>query len=494
MNKPIASAFTSGLSAFLLFLPLCAPAQQLTLDGAVEQALKKNERISQYQERVRQREYLNLESWGNFLPSVNLAASYNHLNDPLVIDLDPIRQAMIQLQTGNLVELKNLGTILAGGAPLSTAQRAAVGTGATQQLNGVLPPFTEMLKKQDYKVASLIGVQPLFLGGKLYAAKEFASTELASAEIELKKTMNEITQETAAQYFAVVLLQDVVRTRKNVLAGMERHRNDAQRLHVEGLIALHQVLRAEVAVAEAERNLFDDQNKLELALIALRTTLGLEEDADIAIVDSLVFRTVTEGLPAIASRAASDQPLLRLIEQKKEAASMKFAAERAEFLPQIAAFGKYEMYPEYLSALEPRWIVGVQLNWSLFNGLKRYARLESSVHLEREVEFIQADARKKINMLVNKNYRDMENSANRYKKLKASTALAEENFKITNGRFQSGLATSLDVVDAELILEKNMIESENSLYDYYKAMTELFTVAGSPKKIISIWNAKGENQ
>ena len=493
MRKPNARSLAGGLPSFLLLLPLCVSAQQLTLDGAVEQALKKNERVSQYRERVRQKEFQNLESWGNFLPSINLAASYNHMNDPLVIDLDPIRQAMIQLQTSDMVELKNLGTILAGSVPLSTAQRAVVAAGAAQQLNSALPAFTETLKQQDYKTASLIAVQPLFLGGKLYAAKKFASTELASAEIELKKTRNEITQETAAQYFAVVLLQDVVRTRKNVLAGMERHRDDAQRLHAEGLIAPHQVLRAEVAVAEAERNLFDDQNRLELGLMVLRTTLGLEEDADITIADSLVFRMVTDGLPAIASQAAVDQPLLRLIEQKKEAASMKFAAERAEFLPQIAAFGKYEMYPEYLSALEPRWIVGVQLNWSLFSGLKRYARLESSVHLEREVEFIQADAKKKINLLVNKNYRDMENSANRYRKLKANLALADENLKMTNGRFQSGLATSLDVVDAELILE-NMIESKNSLFDYYKAMTELYTAAGNPEKVISIWNAKGENQ
>ncbi|MCX6138515.1 MAG: TolC family protein [Ignavibacteriales bacterium] len=479
-----------GLSIFLLFPPRMAICQPLTLDGAVEQALRKNERISQYEERVRQKEYLNMESWGNFLPSVNLAASYNHLNDPLEINLEPIRQAMIQLQSSNAVELKNLGTILAGGAPLTAAQRAAVAAGATAQLNTALPPFTETLKKQDYKVASLIGVQPLFLGGKLYAAKQYASSELASAEIELKKTKNEIIQETASQYFAVVLLQDVVRTRKDVLEGMERHRHDAQRLRAEGLIATHQVLRAEVAVAEAERNLFDDQNKLELALVALSTTLGLDDGSDLTVSDSLIFHPMREKLSVVAAQAAAGQPILLMIDQKKEAASMKFAAERAEFLPQIAAFGKYEMYPEYLSALEPRWVVGIQLNWSLFSGMKHYAKLEAAAHLEREVDFIRADAGKKVTLFVNKNYRDMENSANRYERLKANLALAEEDLKITNGRFQSGLATSLDVVDAELILEKNIIESRNSLFEYYKAMTDLFTASGSPEKVLSIWNMK----
>jgi len=100
------------------------------------------------------------------------------MNDPLVIDLDPIRQAMIQLQTSDMVELKNVGTILAGGAPLSTAQRAAVAAGAAQQLNSALPAFAEDSEAAGLKTASLIAVQPLFSAAKLYAAKKFASTEL----------------------------------------------------------------------------------------------------------------------------------------------------------------------------------------------------------------------------------------------------------------------------------------------------------------------------
>jgi outer membrane protein TolC len=84
----------------------------------------------------------------------------------------------------------------------------------------------------------------------------------------------------------------------------------------------------------------------------------------------------------------------------------------------------------------------------------------------------------------------MTNSRNRYFKLQSNLHLANENLRLMSERFQTGLGTSLDVVDASLILEKDEVENKNSLYEYYHSMTDLFTAIGTPEKIIEIWNAK----
>ena len=41
-------------------------AQRLTLSNAVDIALKNNERIHQYEERLKQKKYEDYETWGNF--------------------------------------------------------------------------------------------------------------------------------------------------------------------------------------------------------------------------------------------------------------------------------------------------------------------------------------------------------------------------------------------------------------------------------------------
>ncbi|HLP16147.1 MAG TPA: TolC family protein [Bacteroidota bacterium] len=481
-------------AALALIASDAAPAQTLTLDEAIRSALQKNERIGQYEERLEQKEYGNKEAWGNFLPSLNFTASYTHLNDPIKIDLEPVRQAMMTLQAGTQTEFANVYNLLQGKPALTPAQRAAVTEANFKGLDQKLPLFVEQVKAQDYKTGTFVATQPLFLGGKLLAAKRYASSELRSAEYDLQKTRNEIVQETVTNYLAVVLLTEVVATREEVLAGMTRHETQAKKLFAEGLIANHQVMRAEVAVADAERNLMDDSNRLELARIALRASIGMQPDEPVTVMESLSYRKTDDTLSTYEAGAMTHHPILLMLAEKREAAAQNYNVQRSEFLPQIAAFGKYEVYPQYLSILEPRWAVGVQLSVNLFSGFKKYSKLESAVHLEREVEHLEADTKRKIDLLVNKNYRELTNARSRYIRLRKNIRLAEENLRLMQNRFETGLGTSLDVIDAQLVLEKNRIESKTSLFEYYKAMTELYAAVGEPEKVLTIWNAKGEEQ
>lgn len=475
------------LTAIVLF-PLGLSAQTISLDAAVETALKNNEKIKQYEERIYQKNYQDLESWGNFLPTIGLEGSYSHLNDPMNIDLSPIRDVIIRLQAKNQAELANLGNVVQGKGPLTQSQKDAYTTGAMAQLDQLIPPFVETFKKQDYKTATIVGVQPIFVGGKLLGAHNFAKSEKLSAQIELTKIRDEIIQETVNNYLGVVLLQNIVKTRENVLSGVIKHKNDAQKLYNEGLIANYHLLRAEVAVAEAERNLSDDLNKLGLAKVALKSTLNFADDSDINIADTLTFTDVSDPLNSFISSAYSNQPVLKLIEMKKEAANSKYMVERSGFLPVIAAFGKYEMYPEYLSSLEPRWAVGLQVKFNLFNGFRDYAKLQNAVHLEREVNYIEADAKRKVELWINKSFRDAANAKTRYQKTGKAIDLAKESLRLNEKRFQSGMGTSLEVIDAQLSLEKNQIESLNSLYEYYKSLTDLYVAAGNPQEILRIWH------
>lgn len=467
-----------------------AVAQVLSLDQTIQMALENNDKIRQYHEKFEQAKSADREALGNFLPSLTFQASYNHMNDPLSIDLSPIREAMIQMQANNQVEFSNIYELLQAQPALTPEQRAALYNQYSSGLDGLLPEFRETLKDQDYRTASLVATQPLFMGGKLRAAKKFSAAEKRAAEDELTSIRNEIIRDAVDNYLAIVLLQQAVKTREDVLAGMQQHRQNAQRLSDEGLIARYDLLRAEVAVADADRNLFDERNHLELAMVAFRNTLGLDDDVPVTIIDTLVFRPVGDSLSTFCERAYSDQPLLQMIGEKKTAASQKYAVERSKFLPQLVGYGKYELYDNDLSALEPRWIVGIQLSMNIFNGFKDHHRLSAAKSLKREVDFLEAGTKRQINLWVNKSYRDVRNAETRYQKLEASVALAEESVRLNDKRFQTGLGTSLEVIDAQLSLEKNRIERLTSLYDYYKSLTDLLVATGHPGDIITTWNGE----
>ncbi|MFH0733817.1 MAG: TolC family protein [bacterium] len=462
-------------------------AQELNLKGAIDMALTNNDKIKQYEEKLKQKEYDVKTSWGNFLPTISLEGSFTHLNKDMQIDLNSIRDGMIQLQAGTQVELANIYSLLNTQTQLTQQQRAGLYSQYSTRLDGLLPQFVETFKKQNYYQAAFVGVQPLFLGGKLLAAKDFASAEKTAAQIELQKTKNEIIAEVIVNYFNYLLVKDVVQTRQNVLVGMQNHQKDAQKLFDEGLIANYHLLRAKVAVSEAERNLSDDLNNLDLAMLAFKNSLGLDNETNVTLTDTLVFKNSSIELETSLNNADVNQPLLQIIAQKKIASTQKYNVERSNFLPQIAAFGKYELYPQYLSSLEPRWAVGVQLKFNIFNGFKDYTKLESAIHLENEVNFIEASAKKQVNLWVNKTYKDVENSKTKYQKLEAAYNLAVENLRMNEKRFNTGMGTSLEVIDAQLSLEKVKIDKLVSINQYYKSLTELNLATGNPLNVLDIW-------
>ncbi|HPS64677.1 MAG TPA: TolC family protein, partial [Ignavibacteria bacterium] len=255
------------------FIPLFANAQiTLDLNKAVQTGLEKNDKIKQYEEKSYQKEIEFNQTTSNFLPKIDLTASFNHLNDNISLDLNPIRDVMLNIQAKNQVEFTNIYTLLQGGAPLTQQQRALLFKSNYSALNSQIPQFVEQMKKQDYWSTYIQGVQPLFLGGKLIGARQYASLEKQLADAETRKVKDEVTSEIINNYLNVIMVQDIIKTRKNVLDGMIKHRDNAKKLFDDGLIAKHQYLRGEVAVADAESNLNDETNKLNLAYTALKSS------------------------------------------------------------------------------------------------------------------------------------------------------------------------------------------------------------------------------
>jgi outer membrane protein TolC len=395
---------------------------------------------------------------------------------------------MIQLQASNQTELSNIYNLMARNAPLTDAQKSSIYGQTVGALNDAIPSFVETLKNQDYRSAAFVGVQPLFMGGKLIAAKKYSSAEEEAAKQELEKIKNEIINEVIKSYTQNLLQRKIVETRKNVLAGMEQHRANANKLYEQGVIANYHLLRAEVAVAEAERNLQKDENNLELTNLAFNSLIGLPLESNAIFIDSLKYVELPDSLVDLLGKAEYTQPILKIIEQKKIAATQNYNIIRSNLLPQIAAFGKYELYTDELSALEPTWAVGISAKINIFNGFKDYLKLQSANAIENEVDFIMKDAEKKIALWINKTYRDVHNNADEYIKLNANLNLAEENFRQNSKRFFSGLGTSLEVIDSRLSLEKVEIDLDVSLYNYYTSLADLQNATGNGIDFLNIWN------
>jgi len=485
MNKKLLNNIVSLIILLVVFSVPQVKAQDtvyMTLSAAVDTAMIHNSQIRRYQQAVTEKEYMSRASVGNFLPSVDVVGGYTYFSANPEINMSQVKESVDDL-------FGKYGVVIAKELNLSDESQEAIYnkivTGA-----GKLPAYNIIIDQQNYPNLNVVATQPLFMGGKIIAGKKFADAELFYANEELRKVSNDVVKETVERYYGVVLLQQVVKVRKEVVQGMKHHERQATRAIEIGVIPKHELLRAQVAVANAERDLTDDENKLELAKMALKSSLGLPDTIDVMVIDSLKFKLISTNLDDVRQMAYSKQPIFKMIDQKKVMVQQKHAVELSEFMPQIAAWGQYSAFRSEYPVIMPPFMVGIQAHINIFHGMQKFNKLKSTRYLAQQVELADKYAHEQVNLWINKSWRDANYKKERYLKMKPSVELARKNLEINEKRFTEGLGKSIDVIDARLLYEGAEVERLKSLYDYYLALADLYLATGAPQKAVELLSTK----
>ena len=95
-------------------------------------------------------------------------------------------------------------------------------------------------------------------------------------------------------------------------------------------------------------------------------------------------------------------------------------------------------------------------------------------------------AKQNLSVLVEKTLLDIGNAEDSYQLTLSSQALADENLRLQTKAFEQGLKTSLDKIDAQLLLTGLQLEAEKALHDYYLALATLYSLTGERTTFFSL--------
>ena len=420
----LACVLTTGMAA-----QLCAQTP-LSFREALTVSRQHNRQLRAAGAQVERSRAARAAARGLYFPSVSAVGLYAHLNDPLFVDVSGVR--------------------------------------ATVQQN------------DPYK-ASLTARWTVFAGGGILAANGAARAGVVAAEQEQRGTEQGVTTELVDRYFKRRLAADVLEVRRQALETFTRHLDDAHRLQAAGQIARTDELRAEVARAEADRELRKAARDVDLASVALKSTLGNEVDA--TPTTPLALITGLEPLATFAAAADSGNATIGRLAALREQARQGVRAARAELLPSISVFGTQELAQGKLnSTTDPKWIVGLFARWELFDGFARLNRLQSARHLEEAVGFEHQQAKNEVATLVQLRYDEYESALEQYRSLETTLALAQESLRSERKAYEAAVGTSLAVIDAELALSRVQVDRLTALYDLDLALARLLEASGQSNR------------
>jgi outer membrane protein TolC len=325
--------------------------------------------------------------------------------------------------------------------------------------------------------SSINSTWSIYSGGRITATQRALAAGVDQARAELTMTEEQLDLQLAQVYFGLVLAANIERTRSSVLQQADRQLERAARFEQQGIIAKVERLNAQVSRDEAARELVRAKRDWEIAQARLQRLLH----RDVAVEPStplFVIRDSLKPLPVWVSQAEHQNPILAAFDAKSAQAEQGIVIAESRWKPEVFAFGSYGLIRHYQTLVEPNWIAGIGVNFTLFSREDRASKVSAAREGLRQVQTLAAETRNDIDTAVETSYRKVEQAREQFDLLDSTLTFTRENLRLRERGFDEGQATSLDVNDARNALARAETSRAMAAYDFVVALAQLLEASG----------------
>lgn len=463
-------------------------AKPVTFSEAYEQMHQNSHVLKQAGFEIREKEADKKAAFGLHAPRVFVTATAIQMADPLTLDLTPVRDAINPLyevlgKYGNFSGVPNPDPKTSGVMPtLPDNISTQVLRGKIQEGQAAInaAEWDKMIQEKQFASVNANFVWPLYTGGKINAANKASQIYEEEAGLHQKQKEGELLSELATRYYGLVLAEQACKVRGQVAEAMKKHLFDSQKLSEQGQIAKVEFLHAQVANSDAERELKKANRETTIVKRALQNTMAVGDSSDLAPASQLFILKNIEDESFFIELALRNNPQLQQVDSKRELAATGVKLEKSNYLPTVALTGTYDLADKDLSPYVPQWLVGVGLNWSVFEGNARHRKLQAAQFKEDQVEQAGLKAEEDIKTGIKKLHQQLGMQVEQLEELDKTLEFAKTYVESRDKAFHEGLSTSTELVDANLLLAKVKIDRLQAMYNYDVTLATLLQICGSP--------------
>ncbi|MGC1480809.1 MAG: TolC family protein [Chthoniobacterales bacterium] len=433
----------------------------LTLDEAIQTALKQNPDILNAIQQIRLTRGQVIEVQAQALPQLGVTAAYTQQQRTLVDPKQPSRGG---------------GGLDSATLTLPDGQQATLDFG-----DGGDGGFDFYVNDKSYDI-QLQASQLIYNGGGTLAGIRSAKFVEDSAYFSLRQTIDQTISSVKTAFYQVILNRALVVAQQQSVNLLEEQLVDQQNRFEAGTIPRFNVLQAEVALSNAKPPLIQALNNLRIAQYQLVVLLGVDYSAanpsevPFNVMGALPFRPRAINADESIRVAIERSPLLKAQRRNILAQAQNVKVAFSGYYPTLEATGGYIVRNntafQNLGEITQGWTAGIQGSWAIFDGFEtagqtaqaRAALEQAAIAYDNSVRQVILDVQQAIS--------NLQTARETLESQQQNVVQGTEALRLSQERLDAGAGTQLDVLNAQVALLQAQTTVLQARYDYLAALAQ----------------------
>jgi outer membrane protein len=312
----------------------------------------------------------------------------------------------------------------------------------------------------------------LFDFGRTAKQVDIAKSGKKSAMLELDMTGRDLSYSAVRTFYGIIFLREAVKVQEHEIAALQKSLDYISRKYNAGAATKFDVLSIEVRVSAARNRKTDLETDLQNTESSFRRLTGIGPETPLDLKGGFTFTPSSYKLESLTASALEQRIEFQLAKEKEQSARYTKSLAGREGLPKIVGSAAYGYTNGYLTPPVPdineirrNYAAGVELQVPIFTGFRTSAQNREAKAMLRAAEQQRIDTEQGVREEVEQSLNSLKAGIAKISttELQVSQAnLAAEHARI---RYQNGLATSLDLLDAEAALAEAELGHLQALYE-----------------------------
>lgn len=331
--------------------------------------------------------------------------------------------------------------------------------------------------------------QTIYRGGQVGAGLKMARFYRQISETNSDRMRGNIVHQVRNGFYDVLLAEAIVEVSTAAYDRAVAQHEAIQRFYEAGTVSEYDVLRSKVEVTNAHPPVTQARNRLAVAKADLKRLIGLPRQARIRCNGSLDVDV--SGLPGDIEKAVdaalSNRPDLKAAQLQAAMNDASIRLARGENRPEVSLSAGYLMQaqvddPAFKSLafndFSRSWNTLINVSFPVFDG-RQNSGLVMQAQADYELSrYVERQLRKQIEVDVTEALLGLMEASERVSAGAEAVELASRGLAIARVQFEGGVSTQLELIDAQLILKQAETDHVTAEYDLATAAARLRNVMG----------------